>query len=86
MLSEVSVAGLLGMSESSSYSLDPCGKEKSILSLILPVGYPNMCSGPRAQLKETTSMKFLAGGRLFVASELIAAHGRELNPTLYMDP
>lgn len=35
MLSEVSVAGLLGMSESSSYSLDACRRERGLLSLIL---------------------------------------------------
>lgn len=35
MLSEVSVAGLLGMRESSSYSLDACRREKGLLSLTL---------------------------------------------------
>ena len=36
MLSEVSVAGLLGMRESSSYSLDPCREAESFWSPSYP--------------------------------------------------
>lgn len=54
MLSEVSVAGLLGMRESSSYSLDAYRGEKGLLSLILISQDTQTCA---QVLEETASTK-----------------------------
>lgn len=57
MLSEVSVAGLLGMSESSSYSLDACRREEGLLSLILHLQDIQIRDGSWSLAEGTASTK-----------------------------